>query len=361
MGRIRKRLQQAEEGTAEMIKQIWKRLKGEGSRKKLDPCIESPVTSASTPPVSPSSLLLDEKNAAARAPSEEEEVDDDCSSVSSTSSIDNQLFQDITALTRVAAGHHATPAVPQFDLTELAQTQFPEFDLDSIPDGELTDGSDDESVIREKERKYVEARARIFETQESAEDHFAPMSNDAGNDVPAERISSSNATADRAHSNTSSRSSTPGQNRTPPRAGSGGIHDGSSGNSTNVNHKATYRNRQQEEADPDFRRGARMVQQPVWTNAGAAPYYPNQNAGRGYYPQQQQYHQQQYQYGVPPQQQQQQYHQQYFVQAGQPGAVYQQAATHYTNQAVPPMATGSAKTPTNTTKAPVAAQFPTSR
>ena len=66
-----------------MIKQIWKRLKGDGSKKKLDPCIESPVTSASTPPVSPSSLLLDEKNAGVGAPSEEEEVDDDTDGIKS--------------------------------------------------------------------------------------------------------------------------------------------------------------------------------------------------------------------------------------------------------------------------------------
>jgi hypothetical protein len=34
-------------------------------------------------------------------------------------------------------------------------TQFPDFELESLPDGELTDGSDDDSTVRKKEEAYA--------------------------------------------------------------------------------------------------------------------------------------------------------------------------------------------------------------
>jgi hypothetical protein len=217
------------------------------------------------------------------------------------------------------------------------------------------------SSLSEKERKYAEARARIFETEESAEDLFAAT---PANEPSSDRTSPITDGANRAHSNASSRSSTPslgGSNsRTPPITGSSGNLDG--GNSATNSSKATYRNRQQEEADPDFRRGARMVvtSKPVpgWNggSASATPYYPTNAGGRGYYGHQQASHQQ-YQYGMHPQ-----YHQQYFMAAPQghghgtanavvvPGmqtAGYPVQAVHY-GQGVP-MAMGSGNA-TKTTK-----------
>jgi len=44
---------------------------------------------------------------------------------------------------------------PQFDLKLMGMTHFPDFELESIPDGELTDGSDDDSTVRKKEEAYA--------------------------------------------------------------------------------------------------------------------------------------------------------------------------------------------------------------
>lgn len=45
-------------------------------------------------------------------------------------------------------------AVPHFDLELLARTHFPDFEFESVPDGELTESSDDDSTLRKKEEKY---------------------------------------------------------------------------------------------------------------------------------------------------------------------------------------------------------------
>ena len=48
-----------------------------------------------------------------------------------------------------------SPEKPKFDLKLMGMTHFPDFELDSIPDGELTDGSDDDSTVRKKEEAYA--------------------------------------------------------------------------------------------------------------------------------------------------------------------------------------------------------------
>ncbi|KAL3925485.1 MAG: hypothetical protein SGILL_000377 [Bacillariaceae sp.] len=168
------------------------------------------------------------------------------------------------------------------------------------------------SSLSEKERKYAEARARIFQQEEGSGNDSAPATTTS----PASDSQEANTNDNRPHSSASSRSSVTPNHHTPPRTASG------VGNPQPENRgKATYRNRQQEEADPDFRRGGRMVvtQQPAqavpgWSGGGATatPYYPNATmaGGRGYYGQQTQ-HQQQYHHAQ--HHQKQQYQKQYYA------------------------------------------------
>ena len=75
--------------------------------------------------------------------------DEDSSSECSTSSSseDDDIFFD-------AVETKQQSELLFFDLGDLTRTHFPDFDLESVPDGELTDVSDDESTIREKEKRY---------------------------------------------------------------------------------------------------------------------------------------------------------------------------------------------------------------
>lgn len=119
-----------------MIKRIWKRFKG--SPKK-------------TPTSAASSHSVEQK--CDEDPNNHVHEADDSSSASSTSSVDDALYRDLSNFTLAAAAQEkSAPIVPKFDLTELALTHFPEFE--SVPDGELTESSDDESVLREKEKKF---------------------------------------------------------------------------------------------------------------------------------------------------------------------------------------------------------------
>lgn len=190
--------------------------------------------------------------------------------------------------------------------------------------------------LSEKERKYAEARARIFRHEQStlaADAGLPPSVDETGQSAAAWKPSGNTS---RTASNASSRSSSPSLQREPASSNPSANEQQTSNQGRN---KATYRNRQQEEADPDFRRGVavRVAATPVvavattggW-NAGAIPYYPPTAAGqpvaaaagRGYYPQKvvQQHQQQQHQHAY---QQQQLAQQQYYAMPGtHPGTVH---------------------------------------
>jgi SUZ domain len=182
-------------------------------------------------------------------------------------------------------------------------------------------GNKQRNSLSEKERKYAEARARIFQQEETASSGDAkvdPSSSGSFNEDAGSSSMKPVGNTSRTASNASSRSSSP--STTPPRFGA--EQSGNSGNEQATNssrRKATYRNRQQEEADPDFKRGVavRVAATPVVTaswNAAATPYYPGTNqsatAGMGYFPQKHSIQQQQQQQQN--QQFQQQYVQQYY-------------------------------------------------
>jgi hypothetical protein len=159
--------------------------------------------------------------------------------------------------------------------------------------------------LSEKERKYAEARARIFQQEESTAADSAGLTTttpDGSTGLPC-------SASDVASENTSM----------PPtlsQSGSGPQHLTSSASSSNssitdnarilgeqtstqARSKAVYRNRQQEEADPDFKRGVGIIVTPqpptspaeatmaAWSSSGTVPYYHHpqliQVGGRGYY------------------------------------------------------------------------------
>ena len=79
---------------------------------------------------------------------------DDSSCSSFSSDLGDEEYFDALSIPMEAAPP-STPIIPNLDMLEdLARTHFPDFDVDTIPDAELTDTSDDESTIREKEEKY---------------------------------------------------------------------------------------------------------------------------------------------------------------------------------------------------------------
>ncbi|KAG7368367.1 SUZ domain RNA-binding domain protein [Nitzschia inconspicua] len=156
--------------------------------------------------------------------------------------------------------------------------------------------------LSEKERKYAEARARIFQQEESVsgDADASPFNDDT--DSPVCRPTGNTS---RTASNDSSRSSSPTLTQ-PREQAANSVANASEQTLNQGRKKATYRNRQQEEADPDFRRGVavRVAAAPVvaasW-NAGAVPYYPPTTTsqpvvgGRGYHPQKHSQQHQQYQ------------------------------------------------------------------
>jgi hypothetical protein len=169
----------------------------------------------------------------------------------------------------------------------------------------------------DKEKAYAEARARIF-----AEEQGEKTSN-LGTPASTSAVPSPTSTPP-----TSQHGSNPFASLD-AAAAAGADNDSEKRASRNAVNKATWRNRQQEENDPDFQRGGRMVVQPqTYTTAdvyagfaatGATPAYPpqtyypaaTQDVSAAYYAGQglQQAHQQQ-------QQQQQQHQAAYYPAAG---------------------------------------------
>jgi hypothetical protein len=155
-----------------MFQRIIKKFKGS------HPGDEDPSTDAVK------STTVNEKEGASRKPEEpsastpsepghddhdhDHDHDDDSSSSGSDSSIEDYSYEEMIVVptrrnngepasppSRLTAGDPAsrlTAGDPHnFDLQLLARTQFPDF---GVPDGELTDSSDDESLVQQKEERY---------------------------------------------------------------------------------------------------------------------------------------------------------------------------------------------------------------
>lgn len=127
----------------EMLTRLWKKVKGShpvdvaSRRQRRGKCVKD--TSGQSQP-------------------EEEQQNDDGSSGSDSDSSSEgyySLDEMITVPTRRQNGEAvAPPDAPRVDLKFLARTHFPEFDLESIPDGETTESSDDESITQKKAELY---------------------------------------------------------------------------------------------------------------------------------------------------------------------------------------------------------------
>jgi len=89
------------------------------------------------------------------------EVDDDASvsSVSSGGSTSsNEAYYSMVEneiITAPARRHSEQTSSHRRSVMLLGNTQFPEFEWENPPEGELTDGSDDESIVRKKEEAYA--------------------------------------------------------------------------------------------------------------------------------------------------------------------------------------------------------------
>jgi len=133
---------------ATMLRRIWKKVKGShpvdensSQRRRRRTAVKDQTTDPSVP--------------------EEQRGDDDdsvASGVSSSSSSEGLYSIDemIAVPTRRQneANSPLSSSAPHVDLKFLARTHFPEFDLESLTDGESTETSDDEVMVQKREERY---------------------------------------------------------------------------------------------------------------------------------------------------------------------------------------------------------------
>jgi hypothetical protein len=151
------------------------------------------------------------------------------------------------------------------------------------------------NTLSEKEKKYAEARARIFQQEEGSGDATTAAPNDNADTcstsatAPTGTMSGSYSqiqSGDVSALNTVVQTLSSSSSSLPAVLSASSLSGNASSSATNDQHqtttqsrsKATYRNRQQEEADPDFQRGVGMVAVPVVTSPYvAAPIYMGTN------------------------------------------------------------------------------------
>lgn len=185
-----------EEEESTMLRRIWKKFKGshpEDDLEGVDALKESRLRESDAKPESPDETFekssSDEEDVSSKGveqlksgdlvegPGEENVQDDDSvsSSASSESSSSSDSFcsvdegiiipthrmgssvvstGDLAPTSPTVVDSPSPSAVPHFDLELLARTHFPDFEFESVPDGELTESSDDESTLRKKEEEY---------------------------------------------------------------------------------------------------------------------------------------------------------------------------------------------------------------
>ena len=104
--------------------------------------------------------------------------------------------------------------------------------------------------LSDKEKAYAEARARIFGKEEPEEGSSSTAPVDAS-------VATTSASSSTLPSNVTAGSSSPSSSTTATAPSASGEDETTPAQNSNV--KATYRNRQAEESDPDFRRGRGLL------------------------------------------------------------------------------------------------------